>query len=121
MCILVVEDEAAIRELLVEELIASGYEVREAATGDEALAMFETIDPPLKLLVTDIHMPGHTDGAMLGAHIRGHLPHVPVIYTTGRPDALQAMRRLGAQQALVTKPYVPDDIISQIQLLLDDR
>lgn len=118
MCILVVEDEPLIRMILVEELIDAGYVVREAETGDQAFELLKAIEPPLTVLVTDVHMPGQLDGVALGAHVRRHLPHVPVIYTTGRPDALQSLTQLDDRQFLIRKPYVPNDVISQLRKLM---
>jgi CheY-like chemotaxis protein len=119
MCILVVEDDFLIRNILVEELLDAGYVVREAASGDQAVELLKTIDPPLTVLVTDIHMPGSCDGLDLAAHVRDRLPAVPVIYTTGRPDALKVAGHLDRQQSLVRKPYVPSEIIERIQDLLE--
>jgi CheY-like chemotaxis protein len=118
MCILVVEDNVLIRMILVEELRDAGYEVRETATGDEALSLLAAITPPLSLLVTDIHMPGEVDGIALAAHVRTRLPHVPIIYTTGRPDALGQAARLEDRQFLVRKPYVPGEILERARALL---
>jgi CheY-like chemotaxis protein len=115
MCILVVEDEPLIRTILVEDLIEAGYDVREAANGDEAFDLLKTIHPLVRVLVTDVHMPGQRDGLALGTYVRKALPHVPVIYTTGRPDALQSLARLGEKQFLVRKPYIPEDVIDTIE------
>lgn len=118
MCIFVVEDDFLIRTILVEELVDAGFDVREAGTGDEAVAMLANLDPPPRVLVTDVHMPGQHDGIRLAAHVRRRLPDIPVIYTTGRPDALAHLGRLGEGQVLVRKPYTPAEIISRIQQLL---
>jgi DNA-binding response OmpR family regulator len=118
MCILVVEDDFLIRMILVDELRDAGFEVREAETGDAAVDVLNGIDPPLTVLVTDIHMPGTRNGIDLARHVRAACPAVPVIYTTGRPDALNAAGRLGQGQFLVAKPYMPADIIARVRLLL---
>jgi CheY-like chemotaxis protein len=118
MCILVVEDNFLIRTLLVDELRDAGFEVRESGTGDEAVGLLASITPPLSLLVTDIHMPGDTDGIALAAHVRATLPHVPIIYTTGRPDALRHAAPLQDRQFLVSKPYAPADILRHARALL---
>lgn len=104
--------------MLVEELQDAGYEVKEAETGDQAVSMLDGIDPPLKILITDIHMPGRMSGIDLAAHVREHLPKVPIIYTTGRPDALNHLHRLEDRQAVVRKPYVPQDVIRQVRTML---
>ncbi len=115
MCILVVEDDDLIRLILVEELEDAGFHVRQAATGDEAFAMLQTLDPPLTVLVTDVHMPGTRGGIELAADVNARYPDVPVIFTTGRPDSLRRRGRLGHNDVLVRKPYVPGDIIKVIQ------
>lgn len=118
MCILVVEDEPLIRMILVEDLTDAGFEVKEAANGDEAVNLLKTIEEVLRVLVTDVHMPGQRDGLALGAYVRQNLPHVPVIYTTGRPDALQSLEHLGEKQFLVRKPYISDSVIATINSAL---
>ena len=118
MCVLVVEDDTLIRMILVEDLTDAGYDVREAATGDDAMAMLKTLDCPLKIMVTDIHMPGQQDGLALGMHVRQHYPDVPVIYMTGRPDALQSLTTLGDKQALIRKPFETDEVVERIEVML---
>ena len=118
MCVLVVEDEFLIRLILVEELRDAGYEVKEAETAQGALELLETLDPALSVLVTDIHMPGDKTGLDLAAYVRGHMPKVPIIFTTGRPDVLASVRQLDARQMLVRKPYEPAEIISRIRELV---
>jgi len=118
MCVLVVEDNALIRMILVEELRDAGYNVQESETADQAMRLLETIDPPLTILVTDVHMPGMRNGIQLAAHVRTTCPGVPVIYTTGRPDALRQFTRLDDQQVLVRKPYLPSEILHRIEMLL---
>jgi len=121
LCVLVVEDEFFIRQMLVEGLQEAGYEVKEAATGDQAAAMLDSIDPPLKILITDIHMPGRISGIDLAVYVRERLPEVPIIYTTGRPDALNDVNLVGYRQAIIRKPYGPQDVIRQMQILLSPQ
>ena len=116
MCVMVVEDDDLIRLILVEELQDAGFEVKEAATGDEAFAMLAGLDPPLTVLVTDIHMPGTRGGVELADDVNTHYPEARIIFTTGRPDSLRRRGRLGRNDVLVRKPYVPSDIIEVIQV-----
>lgn len=105
MCVLVVEDEFLIRCLLVEELKAVGLTVLEASTAGEAIDMLRTIHPPLRVLVTDIHMPGRKDGVDLAAYVKERLPEVPIFFTTGRPDVLDGTGIPGKNETLIGKPY----------------
>jgi DNA-binding response OmpR family regulator len=118
MCILVVEDDFLIRMVLVEELIDAGFDVVEAETGDEAIDLLDGIDPPLSLLITDIHMPGLRSGMDLAAHVSLSLPLVPIIYTTGRPEALDHAPISNERHILVRKPYVPSEIVARVEALL---
>ena len=115
--VLVVEDEELIRLILVESLMDEGFHVVEAGTGDKAA---ELIDGPggFHAVVTDIHMPGERDGIAVGQHARSRHPQIPVIYCTGRPDALQGTGSLGEQDVLVRKPYVPSQIVTALRSLL---
>ncbi len=117
MCIMVVEDDPLIRLILVEELEEAGFVVREAETGDQAIVLLETIDPPLSILVTDVHMPGLRSGVDLAEYVRQRLPNVPVIFTTGQPDALNKLHPGDKHEILVRKPYAPSDIIRRIHAL----
>lgn len=118
MCILIVEDEDLIRLILAEEFTSAGFEVCEAADGDAAAVLIR--DPPtaFSLLVTDIHMPGSMAGTDVARLLHQHNPDVPVIYITGRPDALNAMGKLGRQEAILPKPFVPSALLRLAQRLL---
>ena len=119
MCVLVVEDEPLILMMLVEELVDAGFAVREATTGDQAVQVIEHMDVPISLLVTDIHMPGDRDGVALAAYLKGRQPDVPIIYTTGRPDALCAVDHLGSREFLMRKPYVLAELVRKAEQLTD--
>ena len=118
MCILIVEDEALIRDILVDELSYQGFEVCEACTGDHAATLIENPAKVFSLLITDIHMPGQRDGLEVARLMRMHHPSLPIIYTTGRPDSLDVVAPLGSKEAVVLKPYTPTVIIDVIRRLL---
>jgi len=115
--ILLVEDEFLIRLILSEALVEAGYDVSEAETGDEAMDMIETQEG-FDMLVTDIQMPGATDGIALAAVIRARYPGIPVVYMTGRPDVMRGAGRLSTREAFIRKPYGPAEVLSTIERLL---
>ena len=115
--ILVVEDEDLIRTILAEVLDDEGFHVVEAATGDEAAGLIDGPDG-FQAVVTDIHMPGGRDGIAVGRHARSRHPLIPVIYCTGRPDAMNDAGPLGPRDVLVRKPYVPSQIVVVLRRLL---
>ena len=112
--ILVVEDQAFIRELVSESLWEAGFEVVEADTGDKAALILLAPDR-VDLLLTDIQMPGHLDGNALAAAARKQRPMLPVIFMTGRPDSLRS--KLGARDAFVSKPFIIREVLSLVRQL----
>lgn len=120
MCILLVEDEAVIRDILVDELDFQGFDVCEAPTGDHAATLIESPPKRFSILVTDIHMPGQRDGLEVARLMRRHHPGLPIIYTTGRPDILDGVGPLGPKDAVLVKPYTPTSLIRTIRRLLAD-
>lgn len=115
--ILLVEDEFLIRLILSEALVEAGYDVREAENGDEAAEIIDS-QTDFDVLVTDIQMPGATDGIALAVLIRARHPGIPVVYMTGRPDVMRNARRLDDREAFISKPYGPAEVLSTIQRLL---
>jgi CheY-like chemotaxis protein len=80
MCVLLVEDEWLIRTIMSEELVDAGYKVTSVETGDEALTLLNDATAGFRILVTDIHMPGQTDGISLARIVRERFPSVQVLY-----------------------------------------
>jgi CheY-like chemotaxis protein len=81
--VLVAEDEDVLREMVVQVLRIQGYTVLEAASGPEALAVWERADRPIDLLLTDMVMPGGIMGSELAESLLGQCPRLKVIYTSG--------------------------------------
>ena len=105
MCVLLVEDEPLILEIMQESLQDAGYLVMTARTGAEAASLIYDAPIPFTILVTDLHMPGALDGAGVALLARRNWPDVPVIIASGRPDALEKSWREDFGYTLVKKPY----------------
>lgn len=101
--VLVVEDEFLIRLTLAEALGDEGFEVLEAETGDAALSMLHA-GSGVRLLLTDIQLPGTLNGHVLAQRVRQTLPDLPVIFMTGRlePDMGASASPL---DVFIAKPY----------------
>jgi CheY-like chemotaxis protein len=117
--ILVVEDDADIRELVEETLFGRGYHVLSAPDGMTALAILRQ-EPQIDLLFTDIVMPGGLNGAQLAdaaVHIN---PRIKVLLASGytNPSALGAIR-LRHSRMFIPKPYRPRQLAAHISTLLD--
>lgn len=119
MCILFVEDEVLIRLMVVEELEREGFAVHAAEDAQQAIALLQKPPEPFTLLVTDIHMPGDLNGLDVAHRMRSQHPEIPIVYTTGRPDALDGFARLEAKEALLLKPYEPAELVIMVRRLLD--
>jgi putative two-component system response regulator len=101
--VLVIDDDAIVREVMSDMLEASGYEVVCAASATEALALFT--DESIGVVLTDIVMPD-LSGLELLESMRLHRPNLPIVLVTGantRDNLTEALRR-GAD-GLVAKPF----------------
>lgn len=105
--ILLVEDEFLIRMTLLEALSDEGFDVMEASTGDDALPLLKA-DPSIRLLLTDMQLPGSLDGRDLARKAREAMPGLPVIYMSGRPDAMRDLA--SSLDVVIAKPYLPSDV-----------
>jgi two-component system cell cycle sensor histidine kinase/response regulator CckA len=83
--VLLVEDEDGVRSFAVDALRRQGYEVLEAASGDEALEMMSTETGTIDLVVSDVIMPG-LDGPTLLKELRKTRPDLKFIFMSGYPD-----------------------------------
>ena len=117
--VLLVEDEFLIRMTLVDWLGGQGFDVLEAEDAATALATLDT-HPAIAVLLTDVQLPGGTDGRELVRRARLARPDLPVVFMTGRPDALPAPEA-GAPELVLGKPYLPSDVSLAIRRLVTGR
>ena len=113
--VLVVEDEAVIRMIMVDALTDAGFDVDEAADSDEADRLDEDGYKPL---VTDVHMPGKLDSVQLAEQLHRNEPSIPILFVTARPDVLARERAAGMKSATLPKPFSPDRMISTVSHIL---
>lgn len=106
--VMVVEDEFLIRLTLAEALSEEGFEVIEAETGDAALPILQA-DPGIRLLLTDIQLPGALNGRALASKVREGMPNLPVIFMTGRLDNGDS-DIASTLDVFIAKPYTLADI-----------
>jgi len=117
--ILVVDDEAAIRDSLKMTLEYEGYEFLGAATGQEALALIEREGPDLVLL--DVKMPG-MDGLEVLDRVRAMNDALPVVVVSGHgtiSTAVEATKK-GAFD-FIEKPFASDRVLVSLRNALDQR
>ncbi|MBP8885406.1 MAG: sigma-54-dependent Fis family transcriptional regulator [Pseudomonas sp.] len=117
--VIVVDDEAAIREAVQQWLELSGCDVRTCASAAEALALVDRDFPGI--VVSDVRMPG-TDGLQLLDKLLQIDSDLPVILVTGHGDvpmAVQALRQ-GAYD-FIEKPFTPERLLDSVRRALDKR
>src|ERR1700690_1724773 len=83
VAVLVVEDESLIRMGMISSLEDDGFLIYEAGNADEAICMLEE-HAEIRLVFTDINMPGSMDGLKLAHYARGRWPPVKIIVTSGQ-------------------------------------
>jgi signal transduction histidine kinase len=116
--ILVVEDEASIRDLVLEALRVHGAEVVTARNGDEGWQAF--LEAPMDLVLSDQLMPQRTGLEML-ALIRGVAPTVPVILASGRGlEGLESELRKDPYLTLLPKPFTLHRLFQVVEDCLKD-
>jgi DNA-binding response OmpR family regulator len=116
-CILVVEGEADIRETLVEALRDAGFDVVEANSADAAIQLLGM--EGLRLIVTDVNLPGRLDGIDLAFAARETSPGIPVVFISGRPAMLEDAHALGQPAAFLQKPFSFKMLVGDIRRLSD--
>jgi DNA-binding response OmpR family regulator len=111
----VVEDEALIRFTIADDLRDAGFEVFEAETADEAIAILMR-EKEIRLLFTDIDMPGSMDGLRLSAVVRDRWPPVRIIVTSGKQVPSPGLLPAGSQ--FMPKPYTTAGVLDAVRTML---
>ena len=117
MCVLLVEDEPLIRELMSESLRDAGYEVIDVENGAGAQKVLRDSSRALSILVTDFHMPGDLDGSQVAAQVLAVYPGLPVVIVSGRPEVFQSSWQHTLGYTLMKKPYRPSELIRVVRSL----
>ncbi|HEX2943201.1 MAG TPA: ATP-binding protein, partial [Rhodopila sp.] len=117
--VLVVDDEAAVRLLVVEVLQELGYRAIEAADGASGLQIVQS-DTVLDLLVSDVGLPGGLNGRQLADAARVIRPNLKVLFITGYAEnAVLRHGQLAAGMHVMTKPFAMDALASRIKAIID--
>ena len=120
--LLLVEDDAAVREFTVIVLKDQGYRVLQAASGLEALEVWQWHGPRIKLLLTDMVLEGPMNGLELAARLRAERPSLKVICTSGHQrEDMQRFPELTEGYRFLQKPWRPLVLQAAVRALLDDK
>ncbi|HVX39046.1 MAG TPA: response regulator [Gemmatimonadaceae bacterium] len=116
--ILVVEDEAPVRDVICRVLKARGYNVLPAKNGEDALAVASRYGAPIHLVVSDIVMP-EMDGAVLFDHLRAWYPTLRFILISGYTrGALRAEQLTDVITEFLPKPFGMDELVEAVDSML---
>ena len=113
--VLVVEDQPLIRMNASDLVRSAGFEALEAINADEAIQILES-RTGIRLVFTDIEMPGTMDGLKLAHFIRGRWPKVHLMVASGK--VMVKENQLPAGTKFFAKPYGNDTIIEEIRRLM---
>ena len=117
--LLIVENEAAIRNLLQMALRKNGYTVLAAESGREALDLVSTHSGPIHLLITDVMMPD-IDGPELVRRLSAIRPETRALFMSGyMDDALGEQGVLPSSVNFIQKPFSPSTIAQKVRDILD--
>jgi nitrogen-specific signal transduction histidine kinase/CheY-like chemotaxis protein len=115
--VLLVEDEEPVRTLTKLILERAGYAVVAAATGEEALELFEHAPQPIDLVLTDIVMPGISGPEMLARMSR--MRPIPALLMSGYPDQ-EDVAAGSESMRLIPKPFTADVLTSAVREALEE-
>ena len=115
--ILIVEDEAAIREFEAINLKRVGYDITEAGSGEEALEIYDNDFEGFDIALLDISMPG-MDGFALCKELRKRSDTLGIIMLTARTQEMDKISglMLGADD-YITKPFSPTELLARVDSL----
>jgi len=119
--VLLVDDEAMIREVLAQQLAEAGFDVLAAASGGEALAVTE--NQSVDAVITDLSMPG-VDGLAVIRGMQSRFPGLPAILLTGYAGDETALALSGAMSgafSLMRKPVTEVQLLDRLRALLAAR
>jgi len=112
--VLVVEDEILVRMITVDVLADAGFQVIEADCADAALPILEARDD-IRIVVTDVRMPGRMDGLELARHVASRRDDIVILVTSGH--ARPTRDELPARASFIGKPYRAETLLAEVRQL----
>jgi PAS domain S-box-containing protein len=116
--VLVVEDEDALRAIVVETLREAGYTVLEAQDAGSATARVAESTTPIQLVLTDVVLPGER-GPELAIHLQAAQPGLRILLMSGYADQL-AGKASGTGTPFLGKPFTIEALLSKVRAVLDE-
>jgi len=120
--VLLVEDEAAVQQIVMQALGRYGYRVLQASNGAEALKIWAGRKAEIALLLTDLIMPGGISGLQLARQLMAEKPQLRVVYTSGYSAEIAGKEiKLTDGVNYLAKPYELDLLFRTVRLALDRK
>jgi two-component system cell cycle sensor histidine kinase/response regulator CckA len=116
--VLLVEDEAPLREFIHTVLTAHGYNVLEAADGFEGLSVGRQYEGPIHLLLSDIVMPG-PNGPQVSEELTNFRPDMRTLFISGYPEFAGDSRVPHQGMILLPKPFTQNDLLRKMREILE--
>jgi CheY-like chemotaxis protein len=108
--------------MILKTLKKYGYNVIESHDGAQALALWQELNQPVDLLVTDMVMPGNVSGQQLAAQLLAKKPNLKVIYISGYSiDLIQSSYKLHEGLNYLPKPFLPTHLALAVRKCLDQQ
>jgi CheY-like chemotaxis protein len=115
--ILVVDDDAGVRDVTASMLREAGYMVEEAGSGEAALEILDR-EPAIELVIADVAMPG-MNGLELAHHVNLRRSNTLVLFATGYVDA-KSLAQISSHQ-IISKPFDARELAARVQTAIDRR
>jgi CheY-like chemotaxis protein len=115
--ILLIEDEAMLRDMTRETLERGGYAVLAACDGADAVRVADAHAGPIDLILTDVVMPGASGPRAVERLVPTH-PRAKVLYVSGYSKEA-VMPQVAAGTAFLAKPFAPDALLRTVRELLE--
>ena len=118
--VLVVEDDSAVRLIVLDELNELGYRTLEAVDGQTAIPILQS-PRKIDLLITDVGLPG-MNGRQIAEIARQHHPRLPVLFMTGYAEnAASRSEFLAPGMEMISKPFAMEALAAKIRDMLSDE
>jgi len=113
--VVIIDDDPELRRATRLVLTKAGYDVFEAADGEQGIAVIRSGDPPINAIICDLDMP-RVNGMEAIAYFHAHCPSVPVIVMTGTGD-LNIATELYKQGIVdfLSKPVLPETLVRSVE------
>lgn len=115
--VLLVEDEAFVRNVAQEILQAAGYRVLAAGDSVAAYRLYNECEPEIDLLLTDMILPGQ-NGGELATRMRRQNPGLKVLFVTGYADQITVLKDAGEEYLL--KPFCTEALLRKVGELMNE-